>query len=254
MTVLGSSRLTRLRADGTRDTAYGTVRVRAATLARLLAEPDGGVLVSRTTDPLPDAYPALMIDRVAATGAVTSVVPRVRLGGGTALIGARRGRLRQNSFHTDELLRRPDGSFLVVGDVHLVQYVAEGEGVSSARHAVVALTPQLTVDRSFGPAFGRPKATVRVGKLERSHLVLRLRVRASGPGLLAARVRDRRGRTVARGLVAVHRAGRLRLRMATTAAGRRILRRRTAVRWTGRFRDLAAQEVAIRAGRGRIGG
>ena len=255
VTVLGSSRLTRLRPDGTRDAAHGTVRVRAATFARLLAEPDGAVMIARTPDALPGSKPALLVDRVTASGAATTTVPNVRLGGGTALISARRARpLRQNSFLADELLRRPDGSFLVVGDVHLVQYIAEGEGVSSAHHAVVALTPQLAVDRSFGPAFARPGLSVRVGRLERTRVVLRLRVRASGPGLLAVRVRDRRGRTVARGLVPVHRAGRQRVRMATTAAGRRILRRATAVRLTGRFRDLAAREVAVRAARGRIGG
>ena len=57
-----------------------------------------------------------------------------------------------------------------------------------------------------------------------------------------------------RSLVPVHRAGRQVVRMRTTAAGRRILRRRVGVRLTGRFRDLATREVAPRATRGRLGG
>ena len=257
VTLLGDIRLARLRQDGTRDAEYGTVRLRYASFARLLAEPGGGVLVSRSPSPppRPASQPGLIVDRVSASGAVTTVTPRIRLGGGAGAISAiRLLPLRQSGFAVGELLRRPDGSFLVAGSVGLVQYTGEGEGVSSARHGLVALTPQLTVDRSFGPAFGRPRLSVRVGRLERSHFVLRLRVRGSGPGMLAVRVRDRRGRTVARGPVPVHRAGRQTVRVGTTAAGRRILRRRTAVRLTGRFRDLATREVAVPTARGRIGG
>jgi hypothetical protein len=138
--------------------------------------------------------------------------------------------------------------------VILAQYLGEGEGISSARHAVVALTPQLTVDRSFGPAFARPVVSARVLRLERTHFVAKLRVRASAPGLLAVRVRDRRGRTLVRTIVPVHSAGRQVVRVRTAATGRRILRRRVAVRLTGRVRDLAAREVALRATRGRLGG
>ena len=142
------------------------------------------------------SQPGLVVDRVSASGAVTTVTPRIRFGGGSGAISAIRSLpLRQSGFAAGEILRRPDGSFLVAGSVRLVQYTGEGEGISSARHGVIALTPQLAVDRSFGPAFGRPSVSARVGRLERSHFVLRLRVRASGPGLLAVRARDRRGRT-----------------------------------------------------------
>ena len=255
VTVLGQTRLARLRPDGARDTAYGTVRLRDASSGRLLAEPGDGVLVSRTPYPLPGSRPALIVDRVSASGAVTTVVPGIRFGGGGGGISATRvPPLRQSSFTARELLRRPDGSVLAVGDVRLVQYTGEGEGISSARYAVIALTPQLAVDRSFGPAFARPAIAARVLRLDRTHFVARLRVRASGPGRLRVRVRDRRGRTLARGVVPVHRAGRQVVRVGTTAAGRRILRDRTAVRLTGRFRDLATQEKPLRATRGRLGG
>ena len=257
VTLLGDVGLARLRPDGTRDTAYGTLRLARRQLARLLAEPGGGVLVSRSPSPppRPASQPGLVVDRVSASGAVTTVTSRIRLGGGVGAINAARMvPLRQTGFAAGELLRRLDGSFLVAGGVNLVQYTGEGEGISSVRHAVVALTPQLTVDRSFGPAFPRPAVAARVLRLERSHLVAQLRLRASAPGLLAVRVRDRRGRTLVRGLVPVHRAGRQVVRVRTTAAGQRILRRRVSVRMTGRFRDLATREVALRATRGRLGG
>jgi hypothetical protein len=95
---------------------------------------------------------------------------------------------------------------------------------------------------------------VRAAALQRHRRLVRLRVRASGPGLLRVRVKDRRGRVLAAGLVPVHNGGERAVRVATTRAGRRALRRRLAVRVSGTFRDLAAATVKARGRKGRLGG
>jgi hypothetical protein len=260
LTALGATRVERLTPAGARDTAFGgtgLVDVGDASFGRLLAEPDGGVLVYRTPapQPRPSDLPALVIDRLSATGARTTATPRIRLGGGSTTLGSTRTRgLRQNGFAAGSLIPRPDGSYLAAGGVSLIQYTGEGEGTSSAQHAVVALTPQLTVDRTFGPAFARPRAAARPGRAERGRQVVRLRVRASGPGLLRVWVRDRRGRRLASGLVPVYAAGDHAVRVRTTPRGRRALRHRVAVRVTGTFRDLATRTVRAKPRRGRLGG
>jgi uncharacterized delta-60 repeat protein len=242
VTALGETRVARLTADGARDTAFGKVPVGDASLGRLLAEPGGGVLVYRTPAlrPRPGGVSDLVLTRVSATGARTSVLLRTGLGGGLGdLARTRTSPLRQSGFAVGEIVVRPDGSYLATGGVSLIQYAGEGEGTSSARNAVIALTPELRIDRSFGPAF-KP-ASFGVKPLGRRRLTFRLRVRASGPGLLAVRVRDRRGRLLAAGLAPVHRAGRSTVRVrATRRHGR-------PVGYVARFRDLGGATSGVAA-------
>ena len=255
--VLGMTRVARLRPDGAVDAAYGRVEVEEPTFARLLAERGGGVLVYRSPaqQPHPAALPDLVIDRIDAEGVKVTVALNLPFGGGASLLGAAGPlRLRQSGFAAGEMVRRPDDSYLVAGGVELIQYVGEGMGFSSARHAVVALTPALELDRTFGPAQSRPRVAVRPGRLEPRRNLLRLHVRANAPGLLSVRVRDRHGRLLAAGLPPVHRTGRQTVRVRTTARGRRLLRRRTTVRADGRFRDLVAVTVRVRGGRAAVGG
>jgi uncharacterized delta-60 repeat protein len=242
VTALGETRVARLTPAGAPDAAYGKVDIGDGTFGHLLAEPDGGVLVYRTPapQPRPAALPPLVIDRLSAAGARTTVMPKLRFGGGAAMLGSRRtSPLRQNGFDVGEIVRRPDGSYLAAGGVSLIQYTGEGEGFSSARHAVVALTPQLKLDRSFGPAF--PKPSIGVRPLGRHGRTFRLRVKASMPGMLRIRVEDRRGRLLAAGLAPVHRAGVQRVRVAATK------RRGKPAGYVATFRDLAGATAGVAA-------
>lgn len=244
VTMLGRTRVARLRPDGTSDAAYGEVGVGDASFGRLLAEPDGGVLVYRSPYPQPRAagLPALVIDRLSPAGARTTVTPRPRFGGGASLLASRRTKpLRQNGFAVGELVRRPDGSYLAAGGVSLIQYTGEGEGFSSAQDAVVALTPQLTVDRGFGPAFAEPRIGVRPLGRNRHGRLVRVRVRTSGPGLLSLRIRDLRGRVIAAGLAPVHKAG------SSTVLIRATRRHGRPVEYTATFRDLAGAIAGVAA-------
>jgi hypothetical protein len=104
---------------------------------------------------------------------------------------------------------------------------------------IVALTPDLRVDGSFGPKL--PEARIGVRPLGRRGRTFRVRVTTSGPGLIALRVEDIRGRLLAAGLAPVHTAGRSTVRIAATR------RHGTASGFIATFRDLAGGIAGVAA-------
>ena len=264
VTALGLRSVARLRPDGTRDAGFGddgVVRV-GGMFGRLLGGADGEVLVYRPqVQPHPAAEPALVVDRLDRTGRRSRVAVHLPFGGGTASV-FRSSRfpaaLDQNGFRAAALLPRPGGGFLAAGGVTLRQYSGEGEGRSTATFATGALTPDLRLDRTYGPARARVTASVRFVR-QRVRTVRRargiaVRIRASRPGLMRVRVRDRRGRTLARGVEPLYRAGSARVQIPLTPAGRRAFRREGRVRVVvdARFRDLLAAEDAAPRVRGAL--
>jgi uncharacterized delta-60 repeat protein len=255
VTALGLRSVIRLRADGSSDAGFGddgAVRVDGS-FAGLLAIGGGEVLVYRPhVQPLPAAEPALVVDRVDAAGRRATVRLHLPFGGGVASFSRSARRLPaldQNAFRAAALVPRAGGGYLAAGGVTLQQYVGEGDGWSTGTFAAAALTPGLRLDRGYGPARAAVRATVRVVRQHaRSARRLRgilIRVRASRAGLVRVRIRDRRGRTLARGVEPLYRAGGARVRIALTRAGRRALSAgRTRIVVESRFRDLLAAEDA----------
>ena len=264
VTALGLSSVSRLRPDGTRDRGFGdggVVRL-AGMFARLLAAGGGEVLVYRPqVQARPAAKPALVVHRLDATGRRSSVRLHVPFGGGYASPpGA--PTLDQNAFRAAALVPRAGGGYLAAGGVTLQRYTGEGEGRSTAWFAAAALTPELRLDRAYGPASARVTASVRLVR-QRARTVRRVRgiavrIRATRPGLMRVRIRDRAGRTLARSIEPLYRAGSARVSIPLTPAGRRALRARALragrvrVAVEARFRDLLAVEDAAPRVRGTL--
>jgi uncharacterized delta-60 repeat protein len=264
VTALGLQSVARLRPDGTRDAGFGdggVVRLDAA-FGGLAAAEDGAVLVFR---PQVQAHrasePALVVDRLDASGRRTTMRLHLPFGGGVAsfLRSARfPAALDQNAFRAAALVPRPGGGYLAAGGVTLAQYSGEGEGRSTATFAAAALTPGLRLDRSYGPARATVRASVRLARqrLRGARRVrgIGVRVRATRPGLMRVRIRDRHGRTLARSVEPLYRAGSARVRIPLTGFGRRSLRDHRVVRVAveARFRDLLAAEDAAPRVRGTL--
>ena len=263
VTALGIDSVARLRPDGTRDAGFGddgVVRV-GAMFGRLLAGADGEVLVYRPqVQAHPASDPALFVDRLDRTGRRATVRVHLPFGGGYAsfLHSARfPAALDQNAFRAAALLPRPGGGFVAAGGVTLQQYSGEGEGRSTAAFAAAALTPDLRLDRTYGPPKATVKAAVRIARqrLRGARRVrgIGVRIRATRPGLMRVRIRNRAGRTLARSVEPLYRAGSARVRIPLTTAGRRTLRDgRVRVVVEARFRDLLAAEDAAPRVRGTL--
>jgi uncharacterized delta-60 repeat protein len=162
--VFGQGRLARLTPAGDADPAFGPQGIAlpgASAFARPVALPDGGVAIygPSTYEPRPTGVPALIVERIAPSGAVSEARVPIPFGGGYASVGTRVPSIAQNSFLPGRLVPRADGSFLVAGGVRVVRYTGEGSGFSSAPMAAAALTPQLALD----PAFGGPRQPRRCG-------------------------------------------------------------------------------------------
>src|SRR5215211_3667413 len=237
VTALGLRSASRLRPDGTRDAGFGdggVVRL-GGMFARLLAIGGGEVLVYRPqVQARAAAEPALVVHRLDVTGRRSTQRLHLPFGGGAAgsyRPDAFQPALDQNAFRAAALLPRP-GGYLVAGGVTLQQFAGEGEGWSTATFAAAALTPDLRLDRSYGPSAARVTASVR---------------------LIRLRIRDRAGRTLARSDEPLYRAGTARVRIPLTAFGRRALGdRRVKIAVEARFRDLLAAEDAAPRVRGTL--
>jgi len=225
--------------------------------ARLLAIGGGEVLVYRPqVQARAAAEPALVVHRLDVTGRRSTQRLHLPFGGGAAgsyRPDAFQPALDQNAFRAAALLPRP-GGYLVAGGVTLQQFAGEGEGWSTATFAAAALTPDLRLDRSYGPSAARVTASVRLIR-QRARKVrgVAVRIRATRPGLMRVRIRDRAGRTLARSVEPLYRAGTARVRIPLTAFGRRALGdRRVKIAVEARFRDLLAAEDAAPRVRGTL--
>jgi uncharacterized delta-60 repeat protein len=258
ITALGTRSISRLRPDGTLDAGFGdggSVPLDGS-FARLLGIGDGQVLVFRPhVQAQPANAPALVVDRFDAAGRRTTAKLHLSFGGGVASFYGARGAmpaLDQNAFRGVALVRRSGGGYLAAGGVTIQQYAGEGEGWSTARFAAAALTDELDLDRTYGPRTARVRSSVRLvrqrARASRRLRSIAVRISASRPGLARIQVRDRRGRTLARGVEPLYEAGSRRVRVPLTTRGLRALRRRGVhVRVDARFRDvLAAEDAAPR--------
>lgn len=263
VTALGLRSVARLRPDGTRDAGFGKNGVARldGMFARLLAVGGGDVLVYRPElQARPAAEPPLTVRRIDAAGNGSNVGVRLPFGGGVASSFRRavfQPALDQNAFSARALIPRPGGGFLAAGGVSLQQYAGEGEGFSTATFAAAALTPDLRLDRTYGPAPARVTASVRLvrqrARVARRQRTIAVRVQASRAGLVRVRIFTRAGRMVARSVEPLYRAGAARVRIPLTRFGRRALRaRRLRVVVEARFRDLLAAEDAAPRVRGTL--
>ncbi|PTL56285.1 hypothetical protein [Paraconexibacter algicola] len=241
--VLGAATLTRLTPDGRPDPAFGgtgTVPIPGggalAPRPRMLAGAAGTTLVARPAalEPRLATDPGLTVRRVGRDGTVDPVAaPPLGFGGGYASPG-RSGRLllggvAQDGFVASTLVRRPDGGVLAVGGTRVIRFVTRGRGASRAWFAVAGLTPALQPDPAFG---GPPRPTVVRVRVPAQRATggaqtrrIRVRVRATAPGLLLLRVRDRAGRVLGQTVAPLYRAGTVTVRVPVGAQGRRLLAR-----------------------------
>jgi uncharacterized delta-60 repeat protein len=266
-TVLGFDGLARLTPGGASDAGFGTAgRVPLANggNATMATAPGGAVVVSQpaSVEPRPATAPALLVDRIDASGTRVRTKLRPGFGGGVASFpGARRilplPRLEQNAFRAGPVAVRPDGSYLVTGTVAVGQYSDEGEGMSASQLAAVALTPGLALDPTFGPGFPRPAAAVRLAERGSARGAYRRRgvlvlLGGSKAGLARVRVRDAHGRVLAQGIEPVYAAGERAVWVPITRAGLKRLRRGgpVRVRVTATLRDLLGATAAAKAASG----
>lgn len=263
VTALGPRAVSRLRPDGSIDAGFGaggTVRLDAS-FARLLGVGGGQVLVYRPhVQAQPAGEPAMVIDRLDAAGRRSTAEVHLAFGGGVAsFYRALRfmPALAQNAFRAAALLPRPGGGYLAAGGLTIQQYSGEGEGWSTARFAAAALTPELRLDRGYGARTARVKTSVRVvrqhARAARRLRGIAIRIAASAPGLARVDVRDRRGRSLARGVEPLYAAGKGIVRVPLTRAGRRALRHGSVrVRVSSRFRSVLAAEATARRASGTL--
>ena len=245
----GGARLVRYGPGGALDAGFGVPRLPGRDLdVRLLGDGGGILAYSRVGyEPRASSRGDLALWRVGAGGAVRAGrARRLGFGGGLVAAGAR-GRLSQTSFTPGQVVRRPDGSLLVAGDVRLVSHGADGASASTRQLAAAALTAGLRRDPRLGGPGTPPRVVVRPAS-RRSGRSVGLRLGVSAPGL--AHVRVTAGQHVlAEGLEPVFAAGRFALAVPATPAGTRLLHGARPVRAlvTVRYRDLLAQSATARA-------
>jgi uncharacterized delta-60 repeat protein len=159
--------------------------------------------------------------------------------------------LHDNSF-SGGLLQRPDGSYIAVGEVSVVEQTGAGPGPTINRFAVEALTPGFTADPSFGgPASG---LRVRLSLPAQSTATaihrhnIRVMLTASEPGDARIVVRAA-GRTLAQSLLPVLSVGRSTLPVVLTTSGLKWLRAhpRSRVTMTTEARDLLTNTATATA-------
>jgi uncharacterized delta-60 repeat protein len=208
--------LARYTTAGALDRSYGEAGVANVgddvSPAGLLPVAGGGAILSGLlyTPAADGTFPQpghLEIRRLSARGRVTLRRSfTLGFGGGSAGKRDSRGNLLQNSFRGGQLVRRPDGTFLVPGGVRLSRPSGDGEEVSISRFAAAVLTSSLRLDGSFGGPARRLRVSVGLPRQDGAAVVreaaISIKLRLSSVGLARVRIAHR-GRAVARGLVAV---------------------------------------------------
>jgi uncharacterized delta-60 repeat protein len=232
--------------------AGGIAQVGPNDLSQLLPAPAGAVIVVHQSDLAPGHQ---QVERVSATGAVDptlggpsglSLTLGFGGGGSTFLVSQRplpQPPLAQNTFRAGLYLVRADGSYLVVGGVHVSQATGEGAGFSIFDFAAAALTPAFAPDTSFGGPAIPLRAAVRVpaqtAATDRRRHGVRVTLDASAPGLARVVIKTH-GRVIAQSVLPVFAAGRKTLPVELTAFGNQWLSRHhpVAVSVTATARDL----------------
>ena len=253
-------KLVRYTAAGAPDAGFGaggSIDLGSGTFPSQLLPAAGGSVVVAS-----GATGARTFRLVTATGTIPvrrTVNLRFGGGGSSFLVSVRPrpvGSLLQNSFASQQILRRPDGSYLVPGGVQVRQPTGEGAGFSIGRFAAASLTPSL----GHETAFGGPRTPLRLSvSLRRQRAVtarrrhgIRISLRASEAGLARVRI-TAGGRLVAHSLLPVFGTTRRTLPVELTRYGNAYLRRhrgiRVSIAATGR--DLLANTARATA-RGRL--
>ncbi|HWH10142.1 MAG TPA: delta-60 repeat domain-containing protein [Solirubrobacteraceae bacterium] len=188
------------------------------------------------------------VERIGPTGAVDAPfsVGTPFGGGSSSFVTSERPRglppLDQNTF-AGSVLERPDGSFVLLGDVAVSQPTGEGEGRSSEELAAAALTPSFGLDPSFGGPPTPLQATLAVirqrASTARTRHGIRVTLGVSAPGL-ARIVIKASGRVVAQSVLPVFVAGASTLPVELTSFGNTWLGRHPRSRLTA---SLKARDV-----------
>jgi uncharacterized delta-60 repeat protein len=159
--------------------------------------------------------------------------------------------LAQNSFSGD-LVPRPDGSYLAVGEVSVIETTGAGEGPTINRFAVEALTPGFGPDTSFGgpatPLRGKlalPNQSATTA-IHRHNIRVTLTVSQPGDARIVIRAA---GRIVAQSLLPVLRVGANTLPVILTTSGLKWLRThpRSRLSLTTEARDLLTNTATATA-------
>jgi len=217
---------------------------------------DGAVVISQSNGGQVQAQ------RIAADGTPTSpVTVEIPFGGGefSVVNGSGGGRrpvllppLEQDTFQRGFVLRRSDGSFLIVGGVALRPPSAGGPGGSLFDFAAAALTPSLALDTAFGGPVTPLHAALRVptqrAATARSRHSIRVKLDLTAPGLCFV-VITAHNRVVAQALLPVFAAGPVTLPVELTPYGDQWLRRHRHVRLSAgaQARDLLTNTATVTA-------
>jgi uncharacterized delta-60 repeat protein len=263
--LVGTQGVARFTAAGALDTTFATagkLSFITGSVLDYLPTPDGGALMQDA----PAASAPTDIDRRIAVRRVTAAGA---LGGSTTLFTPFGGGfarpdnrtlidVRQNAF-SGRLLRRDDGSLLLIGGLRVYVPTGKMDSISVPFLAAQAFTPELVPDRSFGGPAQPARLTVQIrrqrARTDAAKRRVVLRLTASQAGLVALRVRDARKRVLASGTHPVYAAGTKIVSVGLTSLGRRVLgRARHGLRISVRhdYRDIFAAE-ATGVTQGRLG-
>lgn len=262
--VLGQSSIARFTAAGQPERSFGAGGVVAlpgggafVPQSRMLAGADGSTLLARPGgyEPRLTNDPSLVVRRVTRTGEVQAVAsPSLDFGGGYASPGRSTrltlGGVDQDSFVPAQVLRRADGGYLAVGGTRIIRYTGEGEGFSRGFFAVAGLTGSWAPDPSVGGPLRATGARVRLlpqrAALGARARRVRVRVKATAPGIVLLRVRDGADRVLAQVVAPLYSTASTVVRVPLTPDGRRLLGRgrRTAVTVGHEFRDVVGARSA----------
>ena len=259
--VIAAGGMMRFTATGAPDATFATNGMLAfGSRGSFAATPDGGGLVQIRVpyDGAADIDRPLGVRRVSAAGALGATTPLYTPFGGGFARPDRRHRIAvtQNTFG-GSLLRRDDGSFLVIGGVNIYTPTNKMDGITAPFVAAQAFTATAAPDLTFGGPQQPASLKVEVRRQRARTAAVRgtiaLRVTASQPGLVFLRVRDARNHVLASGTHPLHSAGSKILRVRLYTAGARTLSRaRRGMRITVRheYRDiLAAATTGVTKGR-----
>jgi hypothetical protein len=209
----------RYQLDGSPDPSFGAGGVAdlgsGISVDRLLDGGEGRVLAFATRSSAFEE--TFIIRRPAADG--SSAAPDVTLDGGfgggfTSFLVSRRPQplppRTQDSFRSQLLAARPDGSFVIPGAVKVAQPTGEGAGFSIWQVGLLGLTPSFAVDPTYGTAPPRLRGSVRVER-QRAHAAhdrrgVPVRLTASAVGTAPVTVRTG-GRTIAQSVVLLFHVG-----------------------------------------------
>jgi uncharacterized delta-60 repeat protein len=260
--VIAGGGMLRFTATGAPDATFATNgMLEFGSLGSFVATPDGGGLLQTAVPydggPL-DIDRRIGVRRVSAAGALgATTVLYTPFGGGLARPDVRqRIPVMQNTF-AGSLLRRDDGTLLVIGGVNIYTPTGKMDGVRASFVAAQAFTAAAVPDLTFGgpqqPASLKVEVRRQRGRTAARRGTIALRVTASQPGLVFLRVRDTRNRVLASGTHPLHSAGSTILRVRLYSAGRRTLsgaRRGTRITVRHEYRDiLAAAATGVTKGR-----